>query len=865
MSDQSPSNTQAQSSVSNTESKRDPSQYTPMIQQFLEIKDQYPHTLLMYRMGDFYETFFEDAEVASRELEITLTSRDGGGGQRISMAGVPHHALEAYLPKLIERGYKVAICEQMEAPKPGKLVKREVVRVITPGTLLEGALLKEKRNNYLGAVCRQRGGFGLAYVDISTGEFKLTQMTGEQAADLLSRELAGLDLVELILPSKDPWQEKAVQQSDWAPLIPDPGIVSWENEMAFHASSAEDRVKKHFGIVSLEAFGCQNMPLGVQAAGAILHYLGQTQMSALAQIQEIKSYQLSRYMLLDRTTRRNLELVQTQREQAFEGSLLWVLDHCATAMGSRMIRDWLNHPLLDLNRIHQRHDAVAELLEAGGLKEEIQSTLDRIRDVERLAARVATQTASPRELKALAESLHVLPVLSEILQPLSSELIEPLCQVNPELQRMGEVILDAIEETPPIKILEGGIFRDGFHEELDELRSLISGGKDWIQRLEQSERERTGIKSLKVRFNKAFGYFIEVTHSNTALVPEDYIRKQTLTNAERYITPALKEKEAAVLNADEQIKNLEYRLFVALREKAVKHVQALQALAVNIAQLDVLTSLATAARKNEYTRPLMDESSRLNIRNGRHPVIECTLPSGHFVPNDTTLDIEAQSLMILTGPNMSGKSSYMRQVGLIVLLAQMGSFVPAEAAQIGLCDRIFTRVGAVDDIATGQSTFMVEMTETSNILHHATARSLILLDEIGRGTSTFDGVSIAWSVSEYIAKTIGARTLFATHYHELNRLAESLPMVCNYQVSVQENADGIRFLHKVVPGGADRSYGIEVARLAGLPQTVLSRARGLLNEIEKRSRIQSGLMRKHRKAETGPNVEQLSLFQDTHV
>lgn len=844
---------------------RDPSKYTPMIQQFLEIKSQYPHTLLLYRMGDFYETFFEDAQVAARELEITLTSREGGGGERIDMAGVPHHALEAYLPKLIERGYKVAICEQMETPKPGKLVKREVVRVITPGTLLEGALLKEKRNNFLGAVCRQRGGFGLAYVDISTGEFRLTQMTGEHAADLLSRELAGLDLVELVLPSRDPWQAQAVQQTDWAPLIPDPGIVSWESEMAFHAGAAEERLKTHFGVVSLEAFGCHNMPLGVQAAGAILHYLGQTQMSALAQIQELKSYQLSRFMLLDRTTRRNLELSQTQREQGFEGSLLWVLDQCATAMGSRKMRDWLNHPLLDLEGIHRRQDAVAELLQAGPLREDIHSTLDRIRDVERLSARVATQTASPRELRSLAESLRVLPELAEILQPLCSQLIEPLCQVQPELQQMAEVLQDAIVDTPPIKIQEGGIFRDGFHEELDELRSLISGGKDWIQRLEQSERERTGIKSLKVRFNKAFGYFIEVTHSNTALVPEDYIRKQTLTNAERYITPALKEKEAAVLNADEQIKSLEYRLFVALREKAVQHVQQLQALATDIAQLDVLCALANVARQRDYVRPEVNDQAVLEIRNGRHPVIECTLPAGHFVPNDTLLNGDDQSLIILTGPNMSGKSSYMRQVGLIVLLAQMGSFVPAEHAQIGLCDRIFTRVGAVDDIATGQSTFMVEMTETSNILHHATARSLILLDEIGRGTSTFDGVSIAWSVSEYIAREIGARTLFATHYHELNRLSESLPGVQNFQVSVQENADGIRFLHKVVPGGADRSYGIEVARLAGLPQSVLTRARGLLSEIEKRSRIQSGLMRKKHRADDGPLVEQLSLFQDSRA
>lgn len=853
--------TQAPASVQTT-TQVDPHQYTPMMQQFLEIKTQYPQTLLLYRMGDFYETFFEDARTAARELEITLTSRDGGNGQRVDMAGVPHHALEAYLPKLIQRGYKVAICEQMEPPKPGKLVRREVVRVITPGTLMEGGLLQDKRNNYLAAVSRERQGYGLAYVDISTGEFRLTEIRGEGASDILARELAGLEVAELLLPSQDPWQEQAVQLTDWAELVSDPAAVTWEAQGIFSLRAAEDRLKKHFGTISLEAYGCQDFPLGVAAAGAVLHYLGRTQMSALKQIQKLQTYQLSRYMILDPGTRRNLELTRTSRDNNFAGSLLWVLDGCATAMGGRMLRDWLVHPLLDREEIEQRLDAVSELFAQNDLRSELRHELDGIRDVERLSARIATQNANPRELKALAESLLRLPALASHLRGLSSPLLVGLQQVDPELQGLAANILECLVEAPPLKIQEGGIFTAGVHEELDQLRELISGGKNWIQELEQAERERTGIKSLKVRFNKAFGYFIEVTHANTEAVPEDYIRKQTLTNAERYITPALKEKEATVLNADEQIKQLEYRLFVSLRQDIGQYVIRLQVLAAELARLDVLATLAEVAVQQRYVRPRMREDLQLNIQGGRHPVIEKTLPVGAFVPNDTWLDAENQRLIILTGPNMSGKSSYMRQIGLVVLLAQMGSFVPAEAAEIGICDRIFTRVGAVDDIATGQSTFMVEMVETANILHHASARSLILLDEIGRGTSTFDGVSIAWSVSEYIARELRARTLFATHYHELNQLADNVSGVQNYQVSVQENPDGIVFLHKVVPGGADRSYGIEVARLAGLPGPVLERARDLLSDIERRSRIQSGLLKKHRK-ELGDDAEgaiQLSIF-----
>lgn len=835
--------------------------FTPMIQQFLEIKQQYPHALLLYRMGDFYETFFEDARIAARELEITLTSREGGQGRRIEMAGIPHHALEAYLPRLIGKGYKVAICEQMETPRPGKLVKREVTRVITPGTLLEGSLLQEKRNNYLGAIYRKKNGYGLAYTDISTGEFRLTEVQGDNAAELLLRELSGLELAEILLPSADPWSETAVQETEWAPLIPHPQCVTWESELVFEPRIARDRLLHHFGVHSLESWGCQDMPLAVAAAGAVLHYLSQTQMHALQQLRPPVSYHLHRFLVLDRTTRRNLELTETYREGSFEGSLLWVLDQTCTAMGARLLRNWLNHPLLDPAAIKSRLDAVEELVQAGQLRLELREQLDGIRDLERLAARVATQTANPRELRSLAESLLRLPTLSEYLQTLQATHFDSLRQIPTEILALAHKILHCLQDTLPVKIQEGGIFKDGIHPELDELRQLMRGGRTWIHELEQQERERTGIKSLKVGYSKTFGYFIEVTHAHKNAVPKDYLRKQTLTHAERYITPALKEKEAAILNADEQSKQLEYTLFCALRQEVSQFLHQLQALALATAQLDVLATLAEVAVQNRYVRPRLNSENILAIRGGRHPVIEKTLPAGQFVPNDIWLDGQSQRLIILTGPNMSGKSSFMRQIGLIVLMAQMGSFVPAESAEIGICDRIFTRVGAVDDIATGQSTFMVEMLETANILNHATSRSLILLDEIGRGTSTFDGVSIAWAVSEYIAEQLHARTIFATHYHELNRLSESIPGICNYQVSVQENPDGIVFLHKVVPGGADRSYGIEVARLAGLPAAVLERARNLLQEIERRSRIQSSLMKKNKLPE--PTVVQLSLFENT--
>lgn len=839
-----------------------PHEYTPMMQQFLEVKRNYPREIVLYRMGDFYETFFDDAVTAAKTLEITLTSRDGGGGKKVDMAGIPYHALDSYLPKLLEKGHKVAICEQMEAPRPGKLVKREVIRVITPGTLLEGTLLSEKQNNYIGAISRSKAGYGLAYCDISTGQFSVIQLSGSQAAEKLAHELNTLDLAEILLPSATPWSEKLLQDTEWAALVPENLVITWESELNFDPNLAREHILQHFKIQSLEGFGCHQLPLAIGAAGAILRYLGKTQMSTLDQITAIRTCHLDDYLLLDKNTCRNLELLQTYREQTLDGSLLSILDRTCTAMGGRLIREWMTHPLLDPQQINARLDAVEELVQADNLRFDIQESLNRVRDIERLAAKVANQNANPRDLKGLAQSLIALPPLLQLLTHFRSNLLQAQQYFNEEVLALAHHLDQSIVDTPPITAKEGGILTPGISAELDSLRQLLQGDKSWLLDLEKEERERTGIKSLKVKYSSTFGYFIEVSHANRELVPADYHRKQTTVNAERYITPSLKEKEAAILNAEENIKEIEYSLFSNLRNEVKAFVPTLQALAMALARLDIFTSLAEVAARNHYCRPLLNQQQQLMIRSSRHPVIEKKLPEGRFIPNHCYLDNETQSLMILTGPNMSGKSSYMRQIGLLVIMAQMGSFVPAAQADIGICDRIFTRVGAVDDIATGQSTFMVEMTETAHILHHASSHSLVLLDEIGRGTSTFDGVSIAWAVSEYIAQAIKARTIFATHYHELNKLSDFHNNVQNFQVAVQETEDGITFLHQVVPGGADKSYGIEVARLAGLPQIVLQRAKEVLLDIERRSKIQSGLLKKSKidAAQSPESQIQLSLF-----
>ncbi len=844
-------------------------QYSPMMTHYLSLKQQHPDVLLFYRMGDFYELFFDDAVLASRELELTLTSREGGGGDRIPMAGVPHHALDNYMGRLIERGYRAAICEQMEDPKLAKgLVKREIVRFVTPGTLLESSLLSEKQNNYLAAIAKGPAGYGLAYCDMSTGEFRATQLSDAQQ---LAGELARIQPAELLVPvnpaiwqnmawGRTPGRLKAVQlDPSWDGVFPEHLNLTPRPDYTFNHEKAKALIAEHFKVRSLEGFGLPEFPLATMAAGAMLGYVAETQKAQLALFSTIQTYRLAEYMLLDPATRRNLELTQTARDGAWKGSLLSVLDHTQTAMGGRKLRQWLLHPLLDSYAIAARHQAVQELVAMPGLRMRLGELLGSIRDLERLTSRVAANTANARDLIALRDSLEALPGLVETVQGCHAPALRALEGIPPEIAELTARIRLTLIDHPPISLTEGGLVRDGFSPELDETRSLLGDSKDWLAAFEASEKERTGIKSLKVSYSKTFGYFIEVTHANRDLVPADYQRKQTLVNAERYITPVLKERESAILTAQERIGSMEYEIFGALRAALQPWTAELQAIAGHVAALDVFVSFAEVAVRQHFVCPAVDDSTVLEIEGGRHPVIEQLLPPGTFVPNDTRLDTEASQLIILTGPNMAGKSTYMRQIALIVLMAQVGSFVPARRARVGLVDRIFTRVGAVDDLATGQSTFMVEMNETANILNNASPRALILLDEIGRGTSTFDGISIAWSVSEYLATHVQARTLFATHYHELTALAASQPSVRNYKVLVEETADEVIFLRRVVPGGADRSYGIEVARLAGLPAPVIDRARQVLTEIERRNRISLSL-RQAALDEGATEISQLPLF-----
>lgn len=844
-------------------------QYTPMMQQYLSVKEQYPDALLFYRMGDFYEMFFEDAKIASNELELTLTGRDSAG-ERIPMAGIPYHAAENYLTRLIEKGYRVAICEQVEDPAQAKgLVKREVVRLVTPGTLLESGYLSDKQNNFLAAIAASANGYGLAYCDVSTGELLATEVADGR---MLAAELSRLMPSELLVPvPSEVWDQAAwgrqpgrldPSQLDarWQGILPEGVNLTLRHDAGFATEAGKRQIQDHFRVSSLEGFGLTELPLAVGAIGALLGYLGETRMSQLPSFSGVRTYRLSDFMGLDGGTRRNLELMQTARDGSWKGSLLWVLDETRTAMGGRKLRQWLMHPLIHPDAIAERHEAVAELAEHATLRMTLGQRLSGVKDLERLSSRVGAGTANARDLNALKDSIEALPAIAETLAGCRSTLLSSLDDLPPELLALAAEIRRTLNDAPPISLSEGGIIRDGFDAELDELRGLLGDSKDWLTRFEQQERERSGIRSLKVGYNKAFGYYIEVTHANRSLVPEDYQRKQTLTNAERYVTPELKDREQRILTAQERIGRLEYELFSRLREAVLPWVAQLQELASRVAAVDVLTAFAEVALKHAFVRPQVDDSLALTITEGRHPVVERLLPPGTFVPNDAELDADGAQLVILTGPNMAGKSTFMRQVALIVLLAQIGSFVPARAARIGVVDRIFTRVGAVDDLATGQSTFMVEMNETANILNNATRRSLILLDEIGRGTSTFDGISIAWSVSEHLAAQVRARTLFATHYHELTSLALSQPAVRTYKVLVEEKDGEVHFLRRVVPGGADRSYGIEVARLAGLPPQVIDRARQVLGEIERRNRISLSLRNAAIAEGADPEVAQLPLF-----
>lgn len=805
------------------------SKTTPMMRQYLEIKSEYPDAILFFRLGDFYEMFMEDAVVASKILDITLTSRNKGAAEEVPLCGIPYHSCQPYIAKMVQAGHKVAICEQVEDPRQAVgIVKREVVRIVTPGLVVDTETLDPRQNNYLLALASAGDDhWGLAFVDITTGEFRTTELDSVEA---LAGELSSRNPTEVLLPEGD---EGDVLSARLDTLL-NPLVVNYLPDWVFAEDRAGQLLGEFFPNASLEAFGCKGMAGATAAAGAVLHYLQETQKGTLSHLQPLKTYLTHDFMVLDDFTRRNLELTGTLLDGGRRGSLLGVLDRTVTAMGARKLRHWITHPLIDLEMIRQRHAAVEDLVSESLLREDLRAALNGIYDLERLNARIALATANAKDLVALRTSLQKLPVVLDLLESSSDPLLVSLRNEIDPMPELVALIESAIVDDPPFVLREGGLICDGYHEELDELRQISREGKGWIARLEQEEKARTGITSLKVRFNKVFGYYIEVTRSYLDRVPEEYERKQTLANAERFITPALKEYEEKVLTAEEQVVAIEYELFQEVRTRVAAQGANIQATAGQLAVLDILLGFAELSHERNYCRPEMDDSTDLVIQEGRHPVIEAMNLGERFVPNDTEMDTGQNQILIITGPNMAGKSTFMRQVALICLMAQVGSLVPAHSARIGLVDRIFTRVGASDNLARGQSTFMVEMTETAKILNHATSRSLIVLDEIGRGTSTFDGISIAWSVAEYLHDhpAVAARTLFATHYHELTELGLTRERVKNYNVAVKEWDDQIIFLRRIVKGGASHSYGIQVARLAGLPQDVIDRAKEVLRNLE---------------------------------
>jgi DNA mismatch repair protein MutS len=823
---------------------------TPIRQQYLDVKRQYPNAILFFRLGDFYETFDQDAETASRELDIVLTSRPVARGVRVPMAGIPYHAVENYLARLIEKGYHVAICEQIgDQPLKG-LFPREVVRVVTPGTIIEPGLLKGDRNNYLTGLVVHDNRVGIAYVDISTGEFATTELVGEDSLSALRAELIRLNPAETLLPDTLD--------------LPDslPGHLTRWPSWHFEQSRAQEALTTHFQVASLDGFGLRGMQLAVRAAGAIVQYLQEAQPSALKLLGRIATYNLSEFMVLDAATRRNLELTETLRDGQVAGSLLSVLDTTVTAMGKRLIRQWVSKPLLDLAAIRERQSAVGALVEQGLLRAELRADLRPLTDLERLMNRVISGHALPRDLVAMRSTLRCLPAIQSLFNPILqasspagplTKLLADLDPCTPQLDLLEACIAD----DPPATLQNTGVIRPGFSTELDNVIEASRHARDWIANLESIERDRTGIKTLKVGYNKVFGYYIEISRGSANLAPANYIRKQTLVNAERFITPEMKEYEALVLNAEDRIREIETRIFREVCGQLATGGSMLLKTARVLAQLDTLASLAEAASLGSFTCPEVTQEDVLEIHNGRHPVVERSLSGERFVPNDAIFEA-GEIVRLITGPNMSGKSTFLRQVALIVLMTQMGSFVPAAGARIGLVDRIFTRIGAQDEIHAGQSTFMVEMIETANILHHATRRSLLILDEIGRGTSTYDGVSIAWAVVEYIHNNPGLRahTLFATHYHELTQLSDILPGVRNYNVAVSEAGGKVVFLHKIIPGGADRSYGIHVAQLAGMPRPVVQRGNEILLQLE----TSSG-----KAVRINPEVpQQMALFPETN-
>jgi DNA mismatch repair protein MutS len=807
---------------------------TPMMQQYRDIKARHPDMLLLFRLGDFYELFYEDALTASRVLQLTLTSRD----KQVPMAGFPHHALDQQLRRLLQAGFRVAVCEQVEDPATAKgLVRREVVRIVTPGTLTEDALLDPQRPNYLSAVWPGERLAGLAWVELSTGQMWAADLPTERLVD----ELLRLEPAELVLPDGAVPSWLSQVQAQWPSLS-----LTYRPVWTFEIRSALEALRQQLRVVSLESFGFEETQICLQAAGALVRYLQETLKTQPGHLTRLRPYRSGEVLHLDAVTRRSLELVRTLREGRREGSLLAAIDRTVTPMGARLLQDWLLAPLTDPQAISDRLDAVGELKEKPTWRRQIRNLLGRLYDLQRLTSRISTGRASPRDLVAVSATLRVLPELLARLEEAQApalKLIRSQLHLLPDLQTELE---RALVEAPPLSPREGGLIRDGYHAELDRLRELSRGGKAWIAQFQAREIARTGIPSLKVGFNRVFGYYIEVTHAHADKIPPDYQRKQTLKNAERYITEELKQYEDQVLRAEERACALEYELFVQLRERTASAAPQLIETAEALARLDVLAGLAELADLNHYCRPEVVTEPVLCLRNARHPVLEQILPAGTFVPNDVSLSPENGFLWLITGPNMSGKSTFIRQTALLVLLAQMGSFVPAESARVGIVDRIFTRVGASDDVARGQSTFLVEMTETANILHNATPRSLVILDEIGRGTSTYDGLAIAWAVAEYIHNIIGCRTLFATHYHELTQLAEALSGLRNYQAAVHEENGRIVFLHRILPGAADRSYGVHVAELAGLPQAVIARARQILTRLESQHEASATAVRRSR-------------------
>lgn len=797
---------------------------TPMMRQYAKAKAEYPDAILLFRLGDFFEMFYDDAQVGARLLELVLTSREAGKGNRIPMCGVPVHAVESYTRRLLEAGLKVAICDQVEDAKLARgLVRREVVRVLTPGTVVEESMLQERRNNYLVAICDVTEAFGFAALDVSTGEFKATMMSGNDALNTLQAELVRLQPAECLLTSR------LLDQACWERLNRSLSLhcTPWDASK-FELTGARDRLAAHFGTAKLSA---DLAPAALCAAGAILDYLRSTHKAASLHITGLESYRLSQYMLLDATTRRNLELVQTMHKGHRKGSLLSELDHTITSMGGRLLRQWVEQPLMNVDCITERQDAIAGLVQDADMRHQLRMQLHHMYDIERLLARIAYGTATARQLVALRVSLNCLPQLREILAHAESSLLSQLKLACIDEARLAQLLEQTIVEHPPGTLKEGGYIRPGYHQPLDELMQQTERHEQWLERLQSRERQHTGIKSLKVRYNQVFGYYIEVSNANLKHVPARYRRKQTLTNGERFITDELKKREIAILRASERRSALEYELFSQIRGKIVNSARALQHIARAVAQLDALAALAEVAVLNAYRRPKIVTDGDLQIEQGRHPVVEQGI--NDFVPNDVKFDEETHRLLIITGPNMAGKSTYLRQVALITILAQIGSFVPAQHARIGLVDRIFTRVGAVDDITAGHSTFMVEMCETAHILHHATARSLLILDEIGKGTSTFEGLSIAWSVALFIARRLGSRALFATHYHELTALETLTKGVKNFHMAVRETPEDIIFLRQLSPGGCGKSYGLHVAQLAGLPAEVIHEAKSVLSHLER--------------------------------